>query len=101
MFMIALKHSMLDKVTVAMTRGGVCSQWSLGWPVNWAATNPAHPAIMAVVGDDPVAQLRESSSGKLLGELRGHADFSFAAAWHPAGQLLATGNQVSTALGTW
>lgn len=26
----------------------------------------------------------------------GHRDFSFAAAWHPAGQKLATGNQDST-----
>lgn len=29
-------------------------------------------------------------------KLKGHRDFSFAAAWHPAGHLLATGNQDST-----
>lgn len=29
-------------------------------------------------------------------KLSGHRDFSFAAAWHPGGQLLATGNQDST-----
>ena len=62
--------------------------------MNWAATNPVHPALLAVVGDHPVAELREANGGKLLGELRGHADFSFAVAWHPDGQLLATGNQV-------
>lgn len=29
-------------------------------------------------------------------KLEGHRDFSFAVEWHPAGQLLATGNQDST-----
>lgn len=29
-------------------------------------------------------------------QLGGHRDFSFAAAWHPQGHLLATGNQDST-----
>eukprot|EP00878_Enallax_costatus_P031729 GHUV01034739.1.p1 GENE.GHUV01034739.1~~GHUV01034739.1.p1 ORF type:complete len:131 (-),score=41.75 GHUV01034739.1:4-396(-) len=29
-------------------------------------------------------------------KLKGHGDYSFAAAWHPAGHLLATGNQDST-----
>jgi WD40 repeat protein len=29
-------------------------------------------------------------------QLGGHRDFSFAAAWHPSGHLLATGNQDST-----
>ena len=53
---------------------------------------------MAVVGDNPEAQLREAASGKLVAELAGHADFSFAVAWHPAGHLLATGNQVGPAL---
>lgn len=29
-------------------------------------------------------------------KLQGHRDYSFAAAWHPVGHLLATGNQDST-----
>ena len=70
-----------------------CRQWHLGWPVNFAATNP-HKPIVAVVGDHPEAQLREAGTGNLVSRLMGHADFSFAAAWHPAGHLLATGNQV-------
>ena len=68
----------------------------MGWPANFAATNP-HVPVVAVVGDHPEAQLREAGSGQVLSQLVGHADFSFAAAWHPAGHLLATGNQVGPA----
>ena len=74
-----------------------CRQWCLGWPANFAATNP-HTPVVAVVGDHPEAQLREAGSGQVLSQLVGHADFSFAAAWHPAGHLLATGNQVRLAM---
>ncbi len=49
---------------------------------------------MAVVGDDPDAQLTDLKSGKPVAALKGHLDYSFAAAWHPDGNLLATGNQV-------
>lgn len=49
---------------------------------------------MAVVGDDPVAQLTDLKTGKPVAALQGHLDYSFAAAWHPDGNLLATGNQV-------
>ena len=73
-----------------------CRQWCMGWPANFAATNP-HLPVVAVVGDHPEAQLREAGSGQVLSQLVGHADFSFAAAWHPAGHLLATGNQVGPA----
>ena len=47
-----------------------------------------------MVGDDPVAQLTDLKSGKQVLPLKGHWDYSFAAAWHPDGHLLATGNQV-------
>jgi hypothetical protein len=33
-----------------------------------------------------------------VARLHGHRDFSFAAAWHPGGVLLASGNQDATAL---
>ncbi len=33
-----------------------------------------------------------------MARLQGHQDFSFAAAWHPGGVLLATGNQDTTTL---
>lgn len=35
-------------------------------------------------------------SGKLMTSLYGHDDFGFSIAWHPNGQLLATGNQDKT-----
>lgn len=36
-------------------------------------------------------------SGSNVASLAAHRDFSFAAAWHPGGNLLATGNQDTTA----
>lgn len=52
--------------------------------------------IMCAVGDDPESLLLDSSSGKIIGGLKGHLDYSFAAAWHPGGHVLATGNQDTT-----
>lgn len=33
---------------------------------------------------------------QVVGNLKGHLDYSFASAWHPDGQILATGNQDTT-----
>ena len=65
------------------------------WAVNFAAARPSNDGLIAVVGDYPVAQLTDLKSGKPVAALKGHLDYSFAAAWHPEGNLLATGNQVS------
>jgi len=93
-----------------------------GWAVNFATASP-DSALLAAVGDDPEAVLldprcrggggggggagRSNSAAPLttpttmgksgVAALRGHLDFSFAAAWHPSGLLLATGNQDATA----
>ena len=48
-----------------------------------------------MVGDDPCCLILDSNSGEKVAELKGHVDYSFAAAWHPSGTQLATGNQVS------
>lgn len=32
----------------------------------------------------------------MVGNLKGHLDYSFASAWHPDGRILATGNQDTT-----
>jgi len=66
------------------------------WAVNFAAACPSNDSLVAVVGDDPVAQLTDLKSGKPAAALKGHLDYSFAAAWHPDGNLLATGNQDTT-----
>ena len=72
-----------------------CSGLHYDWAVNFAAACPTNDSLVAVVGDDPVAQLTDLKSGKPVGALKGHLDYSFAAAWHPDGCLLATGNQVT------
>ena len=64
------------------------------WAINFAAACPSNDSLVAVVGDDPVAQLTDLKTGKPVAALQGHLDYSFAAAWHPDGNLLATGNQV-------
>ena len=50
--------------------------------------------MLAVVGDDPKALVLDIATGATIAELHGHLDYSFAAAWHPSGQYLATANQV-------
>lgn len=71
-----------------------CSKWELPWAVNWSTVQPGSGRLAACVGDDPQALLLDASTGQQVAALDGHIDFSFAAAWHPAGNLLATGNQV-------
>lgn len=71
-----------------------CSGLHYDWAVNFAAACPKDDSLVAVVGDDPVAHLTDLKSGKGVQTLKGHLDYSFAAAWHPDGNLLATGNQV-------
>lgn len=74
------------------------SKFATPWAPNWVATHPHGAKMMAVVGDDPVGLLLDSSSGQHIAELEGHQDYSFAAAWHPDGVYIATGNQDTTAL---
>ena len=51
---------------------------------------------MAVAGDAPGVFLVDVQSGRAPIELQGHLDYTFALAWHPAGNLLASGNQDCT-----
>ena len=55
-----------------------------------------HRSLVAVVGDDKDVFLHDTSTCKRTARLTGHKDFSFAAAWHPSGNILATGNQDCT-----
>ena len=75
----------------------------MDWAVNFATQRPDGSGLLAVVGDDPATLLLDSKTGNRVHTLEGHLDYSFAAAWHPSGTLLATGNQVrrSTALACW
>ena len=74
------------------------ADFGLPWACNYATLSPNRTAL-AVVGDDPAALLLDPGSGRVAARLKGHADYSFAAAWHPGGVLLATGNQASRASG--
>ncbi|KVH99500.1 hypothetical protein Ccrd_022265 [Cynara cardunculus var. scolymus] len=40
--------------------------------------------------------LADAQSGKEITKMTGHLDYSFASAWHPNGQIVATGNQDTT-----
>ncbi|GBG59455.1 hypothetical protein CBR_g38480 [Chara braunii] len=71
------------------------TQLKFPWPVNHTALSP-NRKLLCVVGDDPQGFLVEFETGKILSSLDGHADFSFASAWHPNGLVVATGNQDTT-----
>ncbi len=73
--------------------GVLCRELTFDWPVNFSTLSP-DGNLCAVVGDDPVGVLMDMRTDKQVAQLKGHYDFSFAAAWHPGGNLLATGNQV-------
>ncbi|XP_010916899.1 uncharacterized WD repeat-containing protein C2A9.03 isoform X2 [Elaeis guineensis] len=68
---------------------------SFSWSVNNTSVSP-DGKLLAVLGDNTVCLLADSQSGKVIGDLKGHSDYSFASAWHPDGHILATGNQDKT-----
>jgi WD40 repeat protein len=79
----------------------VLATHELPWAVNYTAVRPSSGPggrIMALVGDDTAAVLLDVASGRKVAELHGHMDYSFAVAWHPDGNLFATGNQDTTSL---
>lgn len=68
------------------------SQFHMPWAVNCAVSNPSG-RLICTVGDDPEGVLLDAVTGTTIARLRGHYDYSFAAAWHPDGMIVATGNQ--------
>lgn len=78
-----------------------------GWAVNHASRQPRGDHLLAVAGDDKDCLLLDMrvaapSSGavprsRVVAALHGHTTFAFATAWHPGGNLLATGSQDRTA----
>ncbi|KAG5541704.1 hypothetical protein RHGRI_021510 [Rhododendron griersonianum] len=71
------------------------SRFSFPWSVNNTSVSP-DGKLMAVLGDSVECLVADTQSGKVLGNLKGHFDYSFASAWHPDGQIFATGNQDTT-----
>lgn len=64
--------------------------------VNYSAVNQPQGKLLCLVGDDPDALVVDVDTGRTTHELHGHYDYSFAAAWHPDGHVVATGNQDKT-----
>ncbi|XP_047069153.1 uncharacterized WD repeat-containing protein C2A9.03-like [Lolium rigidum] len=73
----------------------MCNHFHFNWAVNHMSLSP-DGKIIAVVGDDPAGLLVDANTGKMIHELRGHFDYSFASAWNPDGRTFATGNQDKT-----
>ncbi|KAL4565979.1 hypothetical protein LXL04_030087 [Taraxacum kok-saghyz] len=65
------------------------------WCVNDTSVSP-DGKLLAVLGDSIECLLADSQTGKEIGKMKGHLDYSFASAWHPNGQIVATGNQDTT-----
>ncbi|KAL0313963.1 UNVERIFIED_CONTAM: putative WD repeat-containing protein C2A9.03 [Sesamum angustifolium] len=71
------------------------SHFTFPWSVNNASSSP-DGKLLAVLGDSAECLIADPQSGKVCSSLKGHLDYSFASAWHPDGQILATGNQDTT-----
>ncbi|KAE9609030.1 putative transcription factor WD40-like family [Lupinus albus] len=65
------------------------------WSVNNTSVSP-DGKLLAVLGDSTECLIADANTGKVTASLKGHLDYSFASAWHPDGQILATGNQDTT-----
>ncbi|KAF3943246.1 hypothetical protein CMV_030173 [Castanea mollissima] len=71
------------------------NRFSFNWSVNNTSVSP-DGKLFSVLGDSAECLIADAQSGKVVGNLKGHLDYSFASAWHPDGQILATGNQDTT-----
>ncbi|XP_023643812.1 uncharacterized WD repeat-containing protein C2A9.03 isoform X1 [Capsella rubella] len=71
------------------------NSFTFDWSVNNISTSP-DGNLVAVLGDSPECLLADAGSGKVIHGLEGHLDYSFSSAWHPNGQIIATGNQDTT-----
>ncbi|KAF2605993.1 hypothetical protein F2Q68_00044505 [Brassica cretica] len=78
-----------------MERYQLVNYFRFPWPVNHTSLSP-DGKLLTIVGDNPEGLLVDPNTGKTLGTLVGHLDFSFASAWHPDGLTFSTGNQDKT-----
>ncbi|KAL0696416.1 hypothetical protein Bca4012_063596 [Brassica carinata] len=78
-----------------MERYQLVNHFRFPWPVNHTSLSP-DGKLLTIVGDNPEGLLVDPNTGKTLGTVAGHLDFSFASAWHPDGLTFSTGNQDKT-----
>ncbi|XP_051118059.1 uncharacterized WD repeat-containing protein C2A9.03-like isoform X1 [Andrographis paniculata] len=71
------------------------NRFAYPWSVNNTSVSP-DGKMLAVLGDSADCLMADAQSGKAIGSLKGHLDYSFASAWHPDSRILATGNQDTT-----
>ncbi|TYI21538.1 hypothetical protein E1A91_A06G041900v1 [Gossypium mustelinum] len=71
------------------------NRFSFDWSVNNTSVSP-DGKLLAILGDSTDCLIVDAQSGKVTDTLEGHLDYSFASAWHPDGNILATGNQDTT-----
>jgi len=83
------------RITDVETGFTLLNRMLFDWPVNYTAVAP-DGKLACVVGDSTQALLVDVSTGQRVAECAKHIDFSFAAAWHPAGNIFATGSQDKT-----
>lgn len=78
-----------------MERFQLLNHFRFPWPVNHTSVSP-NRKLIAVVGDHLDGLLVDSHNGETVASVTGHLDYSFASAWHPDGNVFATGNQDKT-----
>ncbi|KAL3619720.1 hypothetical protein CASFOL_034632 [Castilleja foliolosa] len=71
------------------------NQFTFPWCVNNTSASP-DGKMLAILGDSADCLIADAQTGKVISNLKGHLDYSFSSAWHPDGQILATGNQDTT-----
>ncbi|KAG5544291.1 hypothetical protein RHGRI_016893 [Rhododendron griersonianum] len=87
---------LICKVRVFDAGNFMClNRFCFPWSVNNTSVSP-DGKLLAVLGDSSECLVADAQSGKVLGNLKGHLDYSFSSAWHPDGRILATGNQDTT-----
>ncbi|KAM3355659.1 putative WD repeat-containing protein C2A9.03 [Capsicum galapagoense] len=78
-----------------MEKFQLSNHFCFSWPVNHTSLSP-DGKLLVIVGDNAEGLLVDPRNGKAVAPLCGHADYSFASAWHPDGITFATGNQDKT-----
>ncbi|VAH27831.1 unnamed protein product [Triticum turgidum subsp. durum] len=76
-------------------RCSLLSRFNFPWSVNNTSVSP-DGKLLAVLGDSSDCVIADAQSGEEIATLKGHLDYSFSSAWHPGGNVLATGNQDKT-----
>ncbi|KAI8901479.1 WD40-repeat-containing domain protein [Globomyces pollinis-pini] len=85
-----------DKLRIVdLERLKTINEFSLSWAPNCSTQSP-DGRLICVVGDSNDSLLIAPESGKCVGKLTGHCDYTFACDWLSSGNVIATGGQDMT-----